>query len=98
VAFALPAIDAAIGLAHLAHVVVLSKWFHCRRAMMTLKRQLRPGVRYYPHGYEPAGIPRAGWYHIPKARDTVLGNYERIARYLAADHLAEVERDGDAYV
>jgi hypothetical protein len=98
VIFALPEIDATLGLDQLSSVVVITKWYHLRRAMMTLKRQLRPGVRYYTLGYEPDGCARQAWESTPESYEKVLGNMERIARYLAADHLMEVEWDGDAFV
>ncbi len=37
----------------LENVIVVAKWFHCRRAMMTLKRHMPLGVRYFTCMYAP---------------------------------------------
>ncbi len=98
VVFAVPKIAATVGLERLKTVVVITKWYHCRRAIMTLKRHLPLGVRYYTKTYEPPGMPREAWHLNDAARQMVLGNWQRIPEYLQRGHLAEIHRDGDAFV
>lgn len=98
VTLALPLIEDRIGLTHIAAVVVVAKWYHCRRAVMTLKGQLPAGIRYYTRTYEPAAVRRADWHLDPEAAQRVLKEWRSIPRYLARGDIAEVRRDGDAFV
>jgi uncharacterized SAM-binding protein YcdF (DUF218 family) len=79
-------------------VVAVLKWYHSRRALMTLRRHFPAGTRYYAVTYEPPGIPRAGWERVPAAAQRVHKEWRAIPRYLAAGDIAEVRWDGDAYV
>jgi uncharacterized SAM-binding protein YcdF (DUF218 family) len=98
VCFALPLIARRFDLAAIRRVIVIAKWYHSRRATMTLRRQLPPGIRYYPVTYEPDGLGRAGWQVSEATRAAVIGNWQAIPTYLARGHLAEIVRDGDAYI
>jgi uncharacterized SAM-binding protein YcdF (DUF218 family) len=98
VRFALPLVDAAIGLAQVRTIVVVAKWYHCRRAVMTLKRHMSPGVRYIPRTYAPNGIEPSNWHLGNEGRQAVLGNYTAIPTYLQRGHLADIEWDGDAFI
>lgn len=98
VVLALPLIAAKIGWEHIRAVVTLAKWYHCRRAVMTLKRHIGAGVRYYAVTYEPAGVPRRGWHLDPEARRRVLKEWDSIPRYLAQGDIAEVHQQGDALI
>jgi uncharacterized SAM-binding protein YcdF (DUF218 family) len=98
VTLALPLIADRIGLAHIAAIVVVAKWYHCRRAVMTLKGQLPAGIRYYTRTYEPDVVRRADWHLDPEAARRVLKEWRAIPRYLARGDIAEVRRDGDAFV
>jgi uncharacterized SAM-binding protein YcdF (DUF218 family) len=95
---ALPLIAERLPLASITRVLVVAKWFHSRRAVMTLKRHMPAGVRYYPVTYAPPGLERGRWRHDDAARAAVLKNWDAIPRYLARGHLAEIAADGDAFV
>ena len=98
VTLALPLIADRVGLAHVAAIVVVAKWYNCRRAVMTLKGQLPAGIRYYTRTYEPDLVRRADWHLDPEAARRVLKEWRVIPRYLARGDIAEVRRDGDAFV
>jgi uncharacterized SAM-binding protein YcdF (DUF218 family) len=98
VTFSLPLIAAKIGWGQVRAVVAIVKWYHCRRAVMTLKRHMPAGVCYYTATYEPEGVPRVGWHTDPEARRRVLKEWDSIPRYLARGDIAEVHRQGDAFV
>jgi uncharacterized SAM-binding protein YcdF (DUF218 family) len=89
---------AAMDLGSLASVVVVAKWFHCRRAVMTLKRHMPPGVRYHVLTYAPPDVPRQEWQLHDDSRARVLKEWERIPQYLRLDHLAELAFQDGAYV
>ncbi len=99
VTFALPLIEDKMSISSINAVLAVCKWMHSRRALMTLKRHLPAGIRYYAHTYEPEGITRDNWHTTaPKESANVLKNWESIPKYLAKGHLAEIKRDGDAFV
>lgn len=99
VTFAFSLIAQKLPLSSIASVLVICKWMHSRRALMTLKRHFPPGIRYYAHTYEPAGITRENWHLDPyNVTANVLKNWESIPQYLAWGHLQEIIRDGDSYL
>jgi len=99
VTFALPLIAQKLPLDSIHSVLAVCKWAHSRRALMTLKRQLAHGVRYYAHTYAPENITRENWPLNSRADGAnVLKNWDNIPRYLEAGHLEEIIRDGDSYL
>ncbi len=98
VVFALPRIDACIGLANLKAVVVVAKWYHCRRAMMTLKRHLPHGIRYFTKSYEPGDTTQLDWYLSEESAKRVLKEWHCIPMYLKQGHIAEIRKEGGAFV
>ncbi len=107
VLFSLPVLQQAHLLAQLEQVLVISKWYHCRRGMMTLKRYLPPGIRYHATSYEPEVIPatnesvpihRDSWWQQEASRCIILQEWEKIQRYLQQGTLAEISSTGDAWV
>jgi len=98
VTFALPKIAARLPLDSIQAVVVVTKWYHCRRAIMTLKRHLPPGIRYFTRSYEPRDVTRQDWYLRAEAARRVLKEWQCIPAYLQQGHLAEIRREGGAFV
>jgi uncharacterized SAM-binding protein YcdF (DUF218 family) len=79
-------------------VIAITKWYHCRRAVMTLKRNWPEGIRYYTHSYEPEGVPRLEWHLHQFLTHRVLKELDRIPEYLEAGHIAEIELEDGAWV
>lgn len=99
VTFALPLIQAKMDFTSVKSILVIAKWMHSRRALMTLKRHLQRPMRYYAYTYEPEGITRGNWHSNPRAESAnVMKNWNNIPQYLEWGHLEEVTRDGDAYI
>lgn len=98
VLFALPAIDRRVDIGSIESVVVVTKWYHCRRAMMTLKRHLPAAIRYYAVTYEPRGMERSDWWQSEVGRGRVLKERECISKYLAAGDIGEIREENGAFV
>ena len=98
VVFALPKIAAVTDVSRLRSVVAVVKWYHARRALMTLKRYFPSGVRYFTRCYEPEGITRSQWYLDDESTAPVLKEREAIPRYLEWGDIAEVTRERGAFV
>jgi uncharacterized SAM-binding protein YcdF (DUF218 family) len=97
VVFAWPEIAARMAVSDIRSVIAVTKWYHSRRALMTLKRHLFPGVRYYAATYEPDGYARENWHHRPEVARRVLKEWQNIPRYLERGDIAEIYWDGDAF-
>ena len=98
VVLALPEIAACIELNEIRSVVAVAKWYHSRRAVMTLKRHFAPGTRYAVASYEPDGFERANWHRREQVAQRVLKEWHAIPRYLANDHIAEIHYQDGFYV
>ena len=94
VVFALPRMEGRVNLENVESVVVVTEWYHCRRAMMTLKRHLPVGIRYYAATYEPRGVGRADWWRSDEAARRVLKAWVRTPRYLATEDIEEIHEHG----
>ena len=91
-------IDQQIGLKNIQSIIVLTKWYHVRRAMMTMKRHYPDGIRYYALTYRPPGINPGDWPQHEASRQRVLKEWDSIPRYLAMGDIAEIQLAGGAYV
>ena len=98
VTFALPNMRRCLDLTRLASIMVITKWYHCRRAVMTLRRHSPPGIRYYAILYEPRGIGRADLWRSEEGHRRVLEERHCIPRYLTVGHIEGIRQDAGAYV
>jgi len=79
-------------------VVAVSKWYHARRAVMTLKRHFPVGTRFFAVTYEPSFAQRNNWWLSEPGARRVLKEWQSIPKYLAQGHIAEIYKDGDGYI
>jgi uncharacterized SAM-binding protein YcdF (DUF218 family) len=79
-------------------IVVLTKWYHCRRAMMTLKRHWPEGIRYFAVSYEPSGMTRSDWWRNEEGCRRVLKEWRNIPQYLERGDIAKIREDDGAFV
>ncbi len=98
VTLALPLIDVRIGLDNIHSIVAVTKWYHARRALMTLKQHCPPGICFFATTYEPDGLPLTDWHKHPEAARRVIKEGRGIAHYLAQGDIAPVHRDTTFYV
>ena len=98
VIYAIPKLMKGIGQDSISSVGVIAKWYHCRRAMMTLKRHLPIRVRYFALTYEPEGIGRSNWWQTAEGRERVLGEWECISPYLAQGDIENIHESDGSYV
>ncbi|MDF1515403.1 MAG: YdcF family protein [Anaerolineae bacterium] len=91
VCYALPMVEQYMVLDRIKSIVVITKWYHCRRATMTLKRHLPTSIRYYAATYEPQGINRSSWWQSKVGCQPVLKEIHRIPTYLTAGDIEEIQ-------
>ncbi len=87
-----------LALRDIRSVIVIAKWYHCRRAMMTLKRHMPNGARYSAVTYVVDGIARSEWWQTAEGIQRVMKEQALIPKYRESGDVAEITADGDAYV
>jgi uncharacterized SAM-binding protein YcdF (DUF218 family) len=87
-----------LGMESIHSVIAITKWYHERRAVMTLKKNWPEGIRYYTYTYEPEGIPRLDWHLHYFTTQRVLRELDTIDEYLEKGDIAEIEMDEGAWV
>lgn len=71
-------------------ILAVTKWYHSRRALMTLKAQLPKHIEVVNLSYEFAGCTRANWRDNQDASQLVLKEWKTIPKYLEFGHLVEL--------
>jgi uncharacterized SAM-binding protein YcdF (DUF218 family) len=88
VMFALPVIDAALGLANIRSVICLGNTWTARRYPMTLHRHW-PQVKKMLVTIDSFATPRALWHTNPEFRRRVLHEWDKIEPYKARGFIAQ---------
>lgn len=97
VQFALPKIAEKMDVSNIQRIIAVAKWFHARRTLMTLKKQLSASIQYYVQTYTPVDIRPDNWHLDEEKRTRVLKNWRNIPYYLEKGDIAEIEKTGDYY-
>lgn len=71
-------------------VLAVTKWYHSRRALMTLKAQLPKHIELVNLSYEPDNCTRTNWMESAESEQLVLKEWTTIPKYLEFGHLAEL--------
>lgn len=79
-------------------LVVVAKWYHCRRGIMTLKRYMPEGIRYFATTYEVDGVTRTGWWLTEEGYKRIMKEQRLISEGMARGEIAEVREDDAAFV
>jgi uncharacterized SAM-binding protein YcdF (DUF218 family) len=98
VVLALPRIAANMDVGKIASIAVVTKWYHVRRAIMTLKRHLPEGVRYFAVTYEPQDVRCADWWQSMAGTRRVIKEVHHIPKYLAAGDIAELREENGGFI
>lgn len=92
VQFVLPILQSRI--ASIENVIVVSSWFHARRAIMTLKAHL-PNAKFYSIGYYPENIYPNNFHEDETKSRHILHEINVIPKYLQKRDIADISwRDG----
>ena len=98
VVFAIPKVTERVVLDRVKSVVVATKWYHCRRAIMTLKRHLPPGICYFAAPCELEEIRRSNWWQSKEGERRVMKELDRIPKYLSIGDIEEIRAENGAFV
>jgi uncharacterized SAM-binding protein YcdF (DUF218 family) len=78
-------------------LLAVTKWYHSRRALMTLKRYMPEGVQYFTKCYEPDGISRVDWFLNDESATVVLKEWQVIPKYLSEGGIKEVHQKNGSF-
>ena len=98
VTFGLAMLARELGTHAVTSIIAVVKWYHSRRALMTLKRHVSSGTRLYVSSYSPINAYRQNWHLSDSGHQFVLKEWQVIPEYLARGWIAEIEFDGSTYV
>lgn len=94
VQFLLPILQSRI--ANIESVIVISSWFHARRAIMTLKAHM-PNAKYYSVGYYPENICPDNFHEDEQRSSYILHEINVIPEYLQKKDIADISWSGGYY-
>lgn len=90
VLFSRQVIEEEIGFDRARRILVVVKHYHSRRALMTLRRHFPEGIEFHPVTYDIFGFDRDNWHQSEIGREKVMGEMERIKKYLAKGDIEEL--------
>ena len=92
VLFSKKLLDEVFGLDTIKVIVAVVKNYHARRALMTLKKQMPVGIVCKAASYvSPVfNFTKDNWYQSEFGRRKVMGEVEKIGKYLADDSLEDL--------
>lgn len=98
VVFALREIANCLDIKGIRSLVVVAKWYHCRRGIMTLKRYMPEGIHYFATTYEVDDGTRSGWWLTEEGYQRTMKEQRLISEGLARGEIAEVRADDGAFI
>lgn len=92
VLFSKKIIDKELGLQNIRVIIAVVKNYHARRVLMTLRKHISQNIKLKSAAYTSAHYPFAkeNWDKIQIGRKKVIGEVEKIKKYLAKGDLAEL--------
>ena len=75
-------IEEKIGFNNLNKIITVTKHYHSRRVLMTIRKHFPRNITIIPVTYEIYGFTKDNWSKSEMGNKKVLGEYERIKEYL----------------
>jgi uncharacterized SAM-binding protein YcdF (DUF218 family) len=80
-----------LGWENIKKILVVTKHYHIRRAMMTLKKHFPDSVRLIPTPYDILGFSRDNWQDTASGKEKVMSEWGKIKEYLAKGDIEELD-------
>ena len=90
VLFSRKKIDKCIGFNKVKKIILITKHYHSRRVMMTIKKHFPKSVKLIPITYKVYGFTKDNWNELSIGKEKVLGEWRRIPKYLAKGDIEEL--------
>lgn len=83
-------LDEKIGLKNIHEIIAVVKHYHSRRALMTLKKHFPKHIKIVPVTYNVYGFTKDNWHKSEIGREKVLGEWNKIPKYLEKGDIEEL--------
>jgi len=90
VLFSEKVIDKIFGWKNIRKILVVTKHYHIRRAMMTLKKHFPNTVQLVPASYDILDFDKGNWHDTVNGREKVMSEWRKIKEYLAKGDIEEL--------
>lgn len=90
VLFSRDVIEKELGFNAIKKIIAVVKHYHSRRAIMTLKKHFPKTVELIPAAYEIHGFTKDNWFKSDLGIEKVLGEWEKIQKYLSQGDIEEL--------
>lgn len=81
VLFSKQVIDDKIGLKNITDIIYITKHYHARRALLTLKKYFPKQINFHPVIYSIYDFDKTNWQKSEIGKKKILGEYEKIRKY-----------------
>ena len=78
-------------------IIIIAKWFHAKRVLMTFRAHYPSGTKYYLQNYDVTGITPENWYQSEETYDKVASNWHKIPKYLEKGDVAPISFNGEYF-
>lgn len=90
VVFSKELIKEKIGFQNVHTILTITKHYHSRRALMTLKKHFPQTVKIFPVTYKIYGFTKDNWFNSKMGKEKVISEWEKIQRYLKKGDIEEL--------
>ncbi|OIO47782.1 MAG: hypothetical protein AUJ28_00575 [Parcubacteria group bacterium CG1_02_37_51] len=90
VLFSKQIIDQDFGFDKIKKIIAVVKYYHSRRALMTLKKHFPKTIKLMPVTYEIYGFTIDNWFNNEIGKEKVLSEWNKIPEYLAKGDIEEL--------
>jgi uncharacterized SAM-binding protein YcdF (DUF218 family) len=89
VVFSKEIIDNKVGLKNITDIIYITKHYHARRALLTLKKYFPKHITFHPMIYSLFNFDKVNWHESEVGKKRILGEYERIKKYQEKGDIAK---------
>ncbi len=90
VLFSKKIIDEKIGFKLIKKIIAITKNYHSRRALMTIKKYFPDYIKIIPITYQVGGLTKENWSDSATGKEKVIGEFEKIKIYLEKGDIVEL--------
>ena len=81
VVFSKNVIEKEIGFKNIKHIIYITKHYHAKRALLTLKKHFPNNVTFHSVLYSLLDFDKGNWFNNEEGKKKILGEYEKIKKY-----------------
>lgn len=83
-------IENKIGFKNIKKIIAVTKHYHSRRALMTIRKHFPKNIELIPAPYNIYGFTKNNWFRDEKGREKVMSEWTKIQKYLKKGDIEEL--------